>query len=153
MNINDIKYNIINLLDNTPFCIIATANKKGIVSTAQMCLINDGLNIYIQTDNSFEKIKNIKENNNVAINIGAYNFKGNAKIIGHPTLNDLYIKKIREKHLKTYEHYTNLKNEVLVKIKLTECKIWGIKNAYNKETILVVDLINEKIKEIICDKM
>ena len=40
-----------------------------------MCLINDGLTLYFQTDKSFEKIKNISENPNVAINLGVFLFQ------------------------------------------------------------------------------
>lgn len=152
----DIENQILKVLENTPFCTLATANKEGVVCASQMCLINDGLTAYIQTDKTFEKIKNIKENPNVAINCGAFYFKGFAKILGHPTENPLFIEKIKQKHLKTYNHYTNLPNEVLVEIKLTECKIWGVdskKDIHNQETILIVDLVNKKIEEKVCDKM
>ena len=68
MEYNQIKENILNVLDKTMFCVLATANKKGVVSACQMCLVNDGLKAYIQTDKNFEKISNIKENPFVAIN-------------------------------------------------------------------------------------
>ena len=155
MDYQEIENKIIDVLEKTPFCIVATANKKGEISTAQMCLINDGLTIYLQTDRTFEKIKNLSENNNIAINCGAYNFKGKAKILNHPTLNKIFIKKIKEKHPKTFRHYTNLNNEVLIEIKPTECKIWGMNKEQNqcKETILVVNFENKTVREILCDKI
>lgn len=156
MNYKEIQEIILKVLEATKFCVLATANKKGVVSASQMCLVNDGLTVFFQTDSAFEKIQNIKENPHVAINCGAYYFKGLAKIVGHPTKNKLFIEKLKEKHLPTYEHYTNLANEVLIEIKLIECKIWGVnkvKNVNNQETILVVDLVSQKTKEIVCDKM
>jgi len=151
----DIENKIIDVLEKTPYCTLATANKKGEISTAQMCLINDGLTIYMQTDKSFEKVKNIKENNFVAINCGAYNFKGRAKIVGHPKENKMFIDRIKKKYPDTYKHYTNLEGEVLIKVKLVECKIWGINsnNSQSKEAILLINFENKTTKEILCDRM
>jgi general stress protein 26 len=121
-----------------------------------MCIINDRLKIYFQTDSKFEKVRNIRENNKVAINLGDYYFKGTAKIIGHPTTNSSFIEKIKIKHPKTYESYTNLKDEILIEVDLTECKIWGVDNSksiHEQETIIIIDMINKSIKTIACDKM
>ena len=87
--------------------------------------------------------------------MGDYYFKGVAEILGHPTTNEKFIELIQKKHPKTYNLYTNLKDEVLVKIKLTECKIWGLENnksIHNQDTITVVDMINKTVKYIAIDK-
>ena len=144
------------LLTNTKFVVLATANKEGVVSACQMCIVNDGLKVYFQTDSTFEKITNIKENPHVAITIGAFYFKGIAKIVGHPTANSDFIERIKEKHPETYAHYTNLPTEVLIEVDLIECKIWGIDNSkdiHNEEIIQVLDLNNKTRKQIICGKM
>ncbi len=145
-----------NLIKNTKFTTIATSNKNGIVSTAQMCIVNKGLTVYFQTDKTFEKIKNIQENNNIAFNIGAYNFKGKANIVGKPSQNDDFIELIKQKHFETYKSYTLLENEVLIKVEITECKIWGINSKldiHEQETIEIIDFINKTKKIIICDKI
>ena len=145
-----------NLIKNTKFATIATSNKEGIVSTAQMCIVNKGLTVYFQTDKTFEKIRNIYENNNIAFNIGAYNFKGKAQIVGKPIQNNDFIELIKQKHIDTYKSYTLLENEVLIKAEITECKIWGIKHkldTHEQETIEVIDFINKTKKIIICDRM
>ena len=120
-----------------------------------MCMVNDGLKIYIQTDIRFEKIQNIKENENVAINIDAVYFKGIAKIIGHPSTNRLFVEKMKEKHFETYENYTNLPNQVLIEIELTECRIWKFEviNGKREEIIKIINLSNKSINNVICDKL
>ncbi len=156
MNYQEVESKILKHLESTAFCVLATVNKKGEVCASQMCLINDGLTVYVQTDKKFEKVKNITENANVAINAGAFYFKGTAKILGHPSGNARFIEKIKQKHLKTYENYTGLPNEVLIEINLSECKIWGgdnKKDVHNQESILLVDLIHKTLKTIVCDKM
>ena len=145
-----------NLLKNTKFVTLATSNKEGIVSTAQMCIVNTGLKVYFQTDRTFEKVKNIIENSNIAFNIGAYNFKGIAKIVGKPSENKEFIELIKQKHFETYKSYTLLENEVLIEADITECKIWGIdskQDIHNQETIEVIDFTNNTKKVILCDKM
>lgn len=146
---------ILRLLENTKYVILATANKKGIVSASKMCIVNDGLKIYIQTDNRFEKIQNIKENENVAINIDTVYFKGIARIIGHPSENKMFVEKMKEKHFETYENYTNLPNQVLIKIELTECRMWKFEviNGKREEIIKIVNLKDKSINNIICDKL
>ncbi len=151
-----IEQQILDALEKTRICVFASANKQGEVSTASMCLVNDGLKVYVQTDKNFEKTRNVEENSNVAISFGVYNFKGIAKIVGHPTSNPKFIEKIKQKHLNTYNSYTNLPNEVLIEVELTQCKIWGNDNSKDidsQESILVVDIKNKKVETIICDKM
>ena len=152
----DLENKIINDLENAMICSFATANKNGEVSARNMTIVNLGLKIYLQTDNSFDKIKDIKENPNVAINFGPYSFKGKAKIVGHPSINKTYIEKIKLKHEYTYKHYTNLANEVLIEIIPSSAKIWGIdfeKKIANQETITEVDFNNKTYNTIVCDKM
>lgn len=147
--------NILILLENTKYVVLATANKKGIVSASKMCIVNEGLTIYLQTDNRFEKVQNIKENKNVAINIDSVYFKGKAKIIGHPGENQIFVKKMKVKHIETYENYTNLPNQVLIEIQLTECRMWRFEmiDGTREEIIKIINLKNNTVENIICDKL
>lgn len=149
--------NICSILDLSKYCVVATASKSGVVSTSTVCFVREGLSVYFQTDASFEKIKNISENPNVALTVGSnYNFKGKAKVIGHPSDFPNFIDLLIKKDPKTYQSYSNLKNEVLVKIDLTEAKIWKIENskiAKNVEKILKINLKTKSVTEIVCDKM
>lgn len=156
MNLNEQLSKIKLILENTKFCVIATSNKEGVVSASQVCLVSDGLKIYVQTDKTFEKVQNITENPHVAINVGPIYFKGIAKIVGHPSSNPKFVELIKNKHLSTYNQYTNLANEVLIEIEPTECRIWNASNGSKndgQETIAVIDLKNMTQKEIVCDKM
>ena len=152
MNYSDVEKQILDILEKAPFCVLATANKQGVISADQMCLVNDGLKVYIQTDSTFEKIKNIEENPNIALNVGAYSFKGVATIVGHPSTRPIFIEKIKQKHQSTFKEYTNLPNEVLIEIELNQCKIWG-KAGLEENSITKVDLKNKRIELIKCDSM
>ncbi len=134
-----------NVLEKTEFATLATIS-NGTINTRLMCLVNDGLKVYMQTDKTFHKVEQIQKNENVAINCGAFNFTGKAKILGSPKDNELFVEKFKAKHLKSYKQYTNLPSEVLIEINLTECTIW-------EKTITIVDFINKSIKQIAYDEM
>lgn len=150
---------ITNLLSRVNYVVLATASKDGIVTASKMCVISDGTTLYFQTDSKFEKARNIKENPNVAINIENIYFKGYANITGHPSKNKYFVNQMKEKHFQTYENYTNLPNQILIKVELTECRIWGIWNNINncnnnkEESIKVLNLKNKQLTKIKCDNL
>jgi general stress protein 26 len=55
------KKEILERLKNTKFAVLATSDGKGLISASQVCIVNIGLDIYIQTDKKFEKFQNIKK--------------------------------------------------------------------------------------------
>lgn len=153
MKYSELEPRILMILDKTPHLVLATANKSGVVSAVQMSFVHDGLTVFMQTDANFEKVKNIEENPHVALNLGSFYFKGTARILGKPTSNKEFIEKIKRKDPGTYAHYTNLPNEVLIEVRLTECKIFGIDSSTGEETIQVVNLKSKTVETIVCDKM
>ncbi|MCL2673329.1 MAG: pyridoxamine 5'-phosphate oxidase family protein, partial [Alphaproteobacteria bacterium] len=68
MDYESIVSEIERLFKDTKFATLATADKSGAPAIGQMCLISDGLTIYMQTYDRFEKVGNIRENPYVAIN-------------------------------------------------------------------------------------
>lgn len=138
--------------------VLATSSKDGVVSASMMCMVFYDSKVYFQTCDTFEKTKNIRENPNVAITINNVYFKGQAKIIGHPKDNQTFVKLLKERHPGAYSNYTNLDNQVLIEIELTECRIWGFwPNTQNdnkkEEAIKVLNLTNKDITSVKCDNL
>jgi hypothetical protein len=51
---------------------------------------------------------------------------------------------------------TNLPNEVLIEVELSECKIWGVdktEDIHNEDIIQVLDLKNKTKRNIVCNKV
>ena len=159
MEYNELLENIKNLLSKTDYVVLATASKDGIVSASQMCVVACDTTLFFQTDSSFEKARNIKENPNVAITINNVYFKGKASIIGYAKDNEYFVNKMKEKHYKTYENYTNLNDQILIKVELSECRIWGIWNnidnyrSEKEEAIKVLDFKNKQLTKIKCNNL
>lgn len=146
------------LLSLSKNAILATASKDGIVSSSKMCMVSFDSKVYFQTCNTFEKVQNIKENPNVAITLHNVYFKGKAKIVGHPTSNPIFIEKLKERHPDAYSNYTNLDNQVLIEIELTECRIWGFwpqeqDETKKEEAIKVLNLTNKSVNSIKCKNL
>lgn len=150
---------ITNFLSKVNYVVLATSSKDGVVTASKMCVITDGTTLYFQTDINFEKSRNIMENSNVAITIENIYFKGQASIIGRASENEFFVNKMKEKHYQTYENYTNLPNQILIKVELTECRIWGIWNDLNncntnkEESIKVLNLKKKELTKIKCDNL
>lgn len=160
MEYNELLQKIIKMLSKTNYVVLATSSKNGVVTASKMCVIADGTTLYFQTDSNFEKARNIMENSNVAITMGNIYLKGQAFIIGHPSENKYFVEKMKELHYKTYENYTNLTNQILIEVHLTECRIWGIwkNNECNdvidkEESIKILDIKNKKLTKIKCDNL
>lgn len=152
---------IIKLLSKTNYVVLATASKDGIVTASKMCVISNGTTLYFQTDSNFEKARNIIDNPNVAITIENIYFKGQATIVGHPSKNHFFVEKMKQRHYQTYENYTHLPNQVLIEVKLTECRIWGIwqnenendHNIVKEESIKILNLKKKQLTKIKCDNL
>lgn len=151
MQYKEIVSQIENLLLETKFAVLSTVDSDCAPATAQMCLISDGLTVYMQTDKKFEKVSNIRVNPHVAINIGMHNFKGIAEIVGHPSANEWYMNAVGKKHPEAKEKYTNLSDEVLIRIDLLKCKQWH--DIDGKEGYLCIDFISETVQQIVVDSM
>jgi putative ubiquitin-RnfH superfamily antitoxin RatB of RatAB toxin-antitoxin module len=76
----------------------------------------------------------------------------------------MFINKMKQEHFETYENYTNLPNQILIEVELTECRIWGIYNSLSnceskieessrEEIIKVLDLKKKTLRNITCDKL
>ena len=122
-----------NVLRNTEIAILATQDND-LIHARAMCLVNDGLKVYMQTDKTFNKVAEIQKNENVALNVG------------EPKGNPWFLEEFKKKHLKSYEKYTNLPNEVLIEIDLTECRIWS-------KTMVVINFLDKTVKQIAYDVM
>jgi general stress protein 26 len=136
------------LLKSSEYAVLSTASGSGVVSASTMCMVSDGLDVYFQTDKNYEKAKNIAENSNVAITLYTAYFKGRAEIIGRPSDNEKFIDILKKKNFRTYENYSLLPSQVLIKVKLSEGRIWKI--ADGKEVVTVVNFADQTVRKILC---
>ncbi len=156
-NFNDFETEIsqiISILEKKKIAVLSTS-KKGIIDSCQMTYVSNGLDIFMQTDDRFEKITNIKSNENVSVVVGSLTIQGKAVLFGKPNKSDLFVEKIKSKCYKTYENYTNLPHQILIKITPVRCKLWKFENigGQREEIIKIVDIPNKKIDVIVCDRL
>lgn len=152
MNYLTAKEKIDKILNSAKVMYLATVSKTDEPSLRQMSVLVKNGKVYFQTDLNFAKTKDLENNPHVALGIGAYSFKGIAKLIGKPTENPWFLEDFKTAHLEAYNSYTFLPTEILFEVSLIECKIWDSHDADfdGKETVTTVDLVSKTASTIFC---
>ena len=88
------------------------------VTIRPMSHINEGLIVFFQTGKDSLKMRQIRENPNVALCIGTYEVEGTAIETGHPLSkeNAFFARAYQAKHPGSYERYSGLEDEVVIKV-------------------------------------
>ena len=96
------------------------------VTIRPMSHINDGLLVYFQTGKDYLKIQQIKANPYVAFCVGTYEIEGKAAILGHPLdeANGFFAEKFKAKHPGSFERWSSLADEVVVRIDIGLVRQW-----------------------------
>ncbi|MDC7124155.1 MAG: pyridoxamine 5'-phosphate oxidase family protein [Spirochaetales bacterium] len=125
LNFDELKREIELMLEKTKTMVLATSENNK-VTARSICIINDGLDIYFQTDKNFEKCQQIKANRKVALCIDNFQLEGTAFEIGSPLepYNSYFQKNFQEKHNGSFKTYSHLKNETAFKVEPTKITLW-----------------------------
>lgn len=104
--------------------VLATSNSRNRVSARNMSFIVIGKELYFQTDNSFRKYQDLKENNQIALCINNIQIEGICEELGHPLENIEFINKFKKYFKSSFETYSSLESERLFIIKPTFIQRW-----------------------------
>lgn len=120
-----LKEEAIHFLDAQNYLVLATSSNNRVTVRTISC-INKGLIIYFQTDKNFLKVKQIKENPNVALCGANVQIEGIAKIRNHPhdTLNAEFIELFKKKHVLAFNTYAHLKNQIVIEVEPKFITFW-----------------------------
>ncbi len=115
---------ISSLIKNRIWVLSTTSN--GNVSSRSMSIINNGLDIYFQTNKCYIKHNQMQENNNVALCYNNISIEGIAEEIGswkdekNKELMELY----KSIHLSSFNAYGLLEGQVVYKVTPKIIKLW-----------------------------
>jgi uncharacterized pyridoxamine 5'-phosphate oxidase family protein len=120
-----LKEEAIHFLDAQNYLVLATSSNNRVTVRTISC-VNKGLIIYFQTDKNFLKVKQIKENPNVALCGANVQIEGIAKIRNHPhdTLNAELIELFKNKHVLAFNTYAHLKNQIVIEVEPKFITFW-----------------------------
>ena len=120
-----IRDEVINALHTESTHILATCAGNR-VTIRPMSHVNEGLTVFFQTGKNSLKMRQIRENPNVALCVGTYEMEGLAAPIGHPLTeeNISFVQAYREKHPGSYERYSALEDETVVMITIQQVRQW-----------------------------
>ncbi len=116
---------VIRALEQEKSLVLATCADNN-VTIRPMTHINDGLTVLFQTGRDYLKVQQIRQNPNVAICVGTYQIEGVATEAGHPLAegNEYFAKTYKERHPGSFEHYSSLEEEIVIKVTVKRVRQW-----------------------------
>jgi len=139
-----VKNEIIEHLNDTNHLVLATSSNDR-VTARTVDFANDGLTLFFMTWEYNKKVRQIKENPQVAMCINEIQIEGKAEILGKPTKgsNAAYIDILRKKFSDLFiDTFTNIPTIVLVRIIPTKIvRFCKIENRFHFQKL---DIANEK---------
>ena len=118
-----ISQQILSNLQQEDSIILATSLNNKVTSRTIGHVICES-SIYFQTDKRSEKYNQIKSNRNIALSVKNIQIEALAEIIGHPTQDSNFLQLYKKRFPDSYAKYTNLADEVLIKVIITKAKLY-----------------------------
>lgn len=129
------------IIEQNKIWYLATSKNDKVTARA-ISIVNEGLNIFFQTDIAFEKYKQMEFNKNVALVQGNVQIEGISTLLGHPLEegNEKFIEKFSAAHTNAYSLYSHLEGNRVIKISPVKITMWKYeKNRPYRDFILVED--------------
>ena len=125
VDFSEFKREIFQLLGDKKTMVLATSSDNRVTARNMSCVVIDKL-IYFQTDKTFLKYQQILENPNIALCVDNIQIEGVAKIKKHPfdEENKKFLSTLEKSYKSSFDNYSKMKNEVVVKIVPTLITIW-----------------------------
>lgn len=126
---NMLKEEIIEILKSEKHIVLASCS-DGRVTARTMSHVNVGTDIYFQTDKKFLKVEQISKNPRVALCVGNLQIEGIAEFGSHPSApgNTEFSRLYKQKHPHSFERYSSLEDEIVIKVKPTLATLWKYVN-------------------------
>lgn len=132
MNFEIFESMIMQFLEKARTGILATCDSSG-AHARSMSIVNDGWNIYFQSNIFYDKHKEMQYKNKVALCINEVTFEGTIRVMGNWNNKDLDAikEKYIAKHAKSYNAYGALQGQLVYCIEVNKVKTWR----YSKEGV------------------
>lgn len=140
INYNDLQREVIKELEKNKIWILSTS-ENDIVTSRAMSIINEGLNIYYQTNKCYLKHEQMKKNKNVALCYNNISIEGIAEEIGNWTQekNSHILELYKNNHQGSYDAYGSLEGQVVYRVVPKVIKLWKYVNGEPIREFLYVD--------------
>lgn len=126
---NILREEIIMILKREKHMVLASCS-DGRVTARTMSHVSMGTDIYFQTDKKFLKVEQIAKNPRVALCVGNLQIEGIAELGSHPSALEYmeFSRLYKQKHPHSFERYSSLEDEIVIKVKPTLAILWKYVN-------------------------
>lgn len=120
--------------------VLSTSFNDNVTSRMMSIIVMDG-EFYFQTDKTFRKYEQLKNNSKAALCTDNIQVEGVCECLGSPLENEAFCELYKKHFYFSYEQYTSLENEILFSLKPIYIKKWIYENGnpYEEE----FDFVNE----------
>ena len=123
LDFESLKQEAIDAIKKNKTMVLATCADNRVTARTMSCVSN-GLKIFFQTGNDTIKFKQMKENANIALCCSNMAIEGVAKFLDHPLKEKDFIEKYKKDHNGSYNTYSFMKREIVVKIEPKKITFW-----------------------------
>jgi general stress protein 26 len=148
VNYNHLEQEVIKALEENKIWVLSTS-ENDIVTSRTMSIVNEGVNIYFQTNKCYIKSQQMKKNNNVALCYNNISIEGVAEEFGDWTEEKNYhlLELYKKNHQGSYDAYGNLEGQVVYKVVPKVIKLWKyIKDEPIREFLYVAEKRAESLE-------
>lgn len=104
--------------------MVLSTSLNDMVTSRMMSIVVINRKLYFQTDRTFRKYKQLKENPRVSLCGDNIQIEGYCKEVGHPLENIAFSGIYKKYFLSSYTRYSSLKNECLFEVTPTFAEKW-----------------------------
>ena len=125
INYKNLENEIVGILKNNKKWVLSTC-ENDYVTSRTMSIINDGLDIYFQTNKCYVKYDQMENNPKISLCFSNVSIEGAVEFIGdwntkaNSSLRELY----EENHKSSFDAYGFLENQVVCKVNVHKVKLW-----------------------------
>lgn len=140
LNYEQLKQEILDVLGVNKYWVLATSADNR-VTARSMSIVNDGLNVYFQTETLLDKYKQILINPNIALCYHNVQIEGKAESKGQVASREN--EKIRRiycvHHNKSYERWQGVEEQVFIKVQPVKITMWKYVDSKPCRDFLYID--------------
>lgn len=125
MEFEEAKKILLDRMDDHLYMVLATCAQDMPLACTMTCVVIDG-DIYMQTDSTFPKCEQIRQNPHVALCSGSLNMEGVASFAGPPAeaAEGRFAQLFSRYYPDSYQLYAGVSTEVVIRVQITHAVDW-----------------------------
>ena len=147
MEFEEARKTLLDRMDDHLYMVLATCAQDMPLACTMTCVVIDG-DIYMQTDSTFPKCEQIRQNPRVALCAGSLQLEGTASFAGSPAdaAQGRFAKLFTRYYPESYKLYAGVPTQVVLRVKLTHAVDWLYEKGASE--MLEIDFLKQEARSV-----